>query len=386
MRVLHVVGSLDPTAGGSTSAAFHTSGYLRKHGVDAELAGTWEGPESAEHITDQWPELPIHGFARRAPHHYWHSPALRSWLGEEVASYDLIVVNGLFKFPFVDAGRAARRARVPYLVQPHGSLDPYDLRKHRLLKEWVYGPLVARRLLRNAAGVVVTSEQERRHLVTYGVDCHVAVVPLPVVGPAAAGDGARFRRSIGVDDSTPVVLFLSRIDPKKGLERLLEALKAVRSSHPGLTLVIVGAAEDASYEAGLRQLGLDLGVSDNVVWAGLRIGDEKWDAFAAGDVFALPSDYENFGIVVLEALLAERPIVISEGVDISDELAAAGVAYLCGRDVPSLVARLDEALTDRSRSADMARRGRIVVEASFSPDAATAAAIATYEAAASPKS
>jgi glycosyltransferase involved in cell wall biosynthesis len=386
MRVLHVVGNLDPDAGGSTSAAFHTSGYLRKHGVDAELAGTWDGPESADHITEQWPELPIHGFPRQAPHHYWRSPALRRWLRDEVASYDVIVVNGLFKFPFVDAAGAARRANVPYLVQPHGSLDPYDLRKHRVLKEWVYGPLVARRLLRNAAGVVVTSERERRHLVTYGVDCHVSVVPLPVVGPAAAGDGARIRRSIGVDDAAPVVLFLSRIDPKKGLERLLEALRALSGSHPGLTLVIVGAAEDASYEAGLRKLSVDLDVSESVVWAGLLLGEDKWDAFAAGDVFALPSDYENFGIVVLEALLAERPIVISEGVDISDELAAAGVAYLCGQDVPSLVSKLDEALTDGSRSADMARRGRTVVEASFSPDAATAAAIAAYEAAASPKS
>src|SRR6266498_4104297 len=126
MRVLHVVGSLDPAAGGSTSAAFHVSGYLREHGVEAELAGTWEAPASAEHIRDEWPDLPVHGFHRRVPPHYWHSPALRRWLDRNVADFDLVVVNGVFKFPFVDAAIASRRHRAPYLVQPHGSLDPYD--------------------------------------------------------------------------------------------------------------------------------------------------------------------------------------------------------------------------------------------------------------------
>src|SRR5206468_1355299 len=127
MRVLHVVGNLDPDSGGSTSAAFHTCGHLRAHGVDAELAGSWAGPASGEYITEQWPDLPVHGFGRTAPRHYWHSPSLRRWLANSVGRFDLVVVNGVFKFPFVDATRAARRRSVPYLVQPHGSLDPYDL-------------------------------------------------------------------------------------------------------------------------------------------------------------------------------------------------------------------------------------------------------------------
>jgi glycosyltransferase involved in cell wall biosynthesis len=379
MRVLHVVGNIDPDSGGSTSAAFHTSGYLRKHGVETVLAGTWHGPQAADYIKEQWPDLPVYGFSRRAPHHYWHSPDLRRWLQAEVQSFDLVVVNGLFKFPFVDAARAARRSHVPYLVQPHGSLDPWDLRKHRLLK-LAYGTLVARRLLMHAAGVIVTSEREGGQLVTYGASCKVSVVPLPVTGPTTAGDGARFRSSIGVPDTAPLVLFLSRVDPKKGLERLLQAVAKLRSSHPGLTLAIVGAAEDPGYEAKLRRLATDLGVNDSVVWAGLLVGEQKWDAFAGGDVFTLPSDYENFGIVVIEALLAETPVVISEGVYISDDLAAAGVAFLCGRDEDSLVARLDEVLTDSTGAAVVAKRGKQVVERNFSPKAATATAIAAYEA------
>src|SRR5438477_12443112 len=155
MRVLHVAGNLDADAGGSTSAACQTCGYLRAHGIDAVLAGTWAGPQAADYIREEWPDLPVHGFPRRTPHHYWHSPSLRRWLRSNVDAFDLVAVHGVFKFPFVDAAFAARRNDVPYLVQPHNSLDPYDLRKHRALK-FAYGPLVGRRLLGRSAGVLVT--------------------------------------------------------------------------------------------------------------------------------------------------------------------------------------------------------------------------------------
>src|SRR5205807_7152686 len=147
---------------------------------------------------------------------------------------------------------------------------------------------------------------------------------------------------------------------------------------PEVRVVIVGAAEDVAYGDELRRLAKELGVDDSVVWAGLLLGDEKWDAFAGSDVFVLPSDYENFGIVVVEALLAERPVVISDGVYISDDLAAARGAYVCHRDVGSLVTGIDEVLTNRSAAEDTAARGRDAVERTFAPDAATAATIAVY--------
>src|SRR5205823_2585288 len=92
----------------------------------------------------------------------------------------------------------------------------------------------------------------------------------------------------------------------------------------------VGGAEDRAYEAALKRGAADLGLGDSVVWTGMVVGAERWDAFAAGDVFALPSSNENFGIVVLEALLAGTPVVISDEVYIADELSAAGIAYVCG--------------------------------------------------------
>ncbi len=380
MRVLHVVGNLDADAGGSTSAAFHTCGYLRQRDVDAVLVGTWAAPGAADYISEQWPDLPVRGFTRAVPHHYWHSPALRRWLITNVTDFDLVVVNGLFKFPFVDAARAARHRGVPYVVQPHGSLDPYDLAKHGLFKR-VYGPLVVRPILNYSAGVIVTSERERRQLVTYGAPAAVHVVPLPVAAPATSGNGRRFRRSLGIADRAPVVLFLSRIDPKKGLERLLEATRILAMTYPDIRVIVAGGVEDASYGRTLKHLAQRLGVSDRVAWTGLLLGDEKVDALAAADVFALPSDYENFGIVVVEALLAECPVVISDGVYIAEDLEAAGGAYVCGRDVSSLVASIDRVLGDSRGAHRTAVHGRDVARSAFSPASATASAVSVYDAA-----
>src|SRR5205807_9008961 len=110
------------------------------------------------------------------------------------------------------------------------------------------------------------------------------------------------------------------------------------SSRPTLKLGSGGGGEERRYAERLEALAAELGVTSSLVWAGLRIGESKGDACASADVFTLPSDYENFGSVVIEALLAERPVVISDGVYIASDLADEGVADVCGQDVPSLVA------------------------------------------------
>jgi glycosyltransferase involved in cell wall biosynthesis len=378
MRVLHVVGALDPGVGGSTSAAFHTCGYLREEGVDAELAGSYGGPGDLEHIADVWPELPVHGFPRRPPHHYWHSPALRRWLKSAVSGYDLVLVHGVFKFPFIDAAEAARRTGVPYVIQPHGSLDPYDLRKHALLKRF-YGPVVVRRLLSGSSGVIVTTDRERSCLITYGTQPRVDVVPLPVAGPSEPGHGSRFRDRFGIGADAQVVLFLSRLDRKKGLERLLTATARLRAERPHVVLVVVGAGDDPAYEAGLRRQADQLELGDGALWTGLLTGADKWDAFAGSDVFTLPSDYENFGIVVVEALLASVPAVISSGVYIAPELAAAAAALVCDRDVDSLASQLSAVLRDRQLAERLSVAGKRAAEDLYAPARVARHTIEAYE-------
>jgi glycosyltransferase involved in cell wall biosynthesis len=376
MRVLHVVGSLDAHVGGSTTAGVETAAYLRQLGVDAEVAGTWDSPSAADYIRAAWPDLPVHGFTRAAPRHYWRSPALRSWLGGATSSCDLVCVHGLFKFPFMDAARAARRHGVPYLVQPHSSLDPFDLQKHRLLKAG-YGPLVVRPMLRHAAGVLVTTQREGDRLMTWGTTPDVHVLPLPVSAPSIAGDGARFRAAHGIPADAPVVLFLSRLHRKKNLEQLFRAVGRVARHRPGLVLAIAGTGKP-DYEQQLR-LDAEASVgSARAVWLGHLTGDAKWDAFAAADVFALPSKNENFGIVLLEALMARTPAVVSHEVYLSDELADVGIS-VCALDVESIEQAIAAVLDDAEAARRRTESARRFVLDRYDPVAVAKRTLALYQ-------
>ncbi|MHB8464496.1 MAG: glycosyltransferase [Acidimicrobiales bacterium] len=376
MRVIHVTGALQ--LGGHAFAAIHAAGYLHQHGVDAVLASTVHEPGGEAFVRDIWPDLPLYAFDHHLPRHYWNAPDLRRWLRAEVPRADLVVLHGVMKVPYVDGARISRKAGVPYLIHPHGSLDPYDLRKHRASKT-VYGPLVVRPMVTRSAGVVVTADRERDRLVTYGGSAPVYVLPLAVQGPAIRPDGGRFRARAGIDGATPMVLFLSRIDPKKGIERLLRAVAALRAARPTLMLVIVGTSELPGYEEGLRRLAGELGVTDAVMWVGGLVGADKWDAFAAADVLALPSDNENFGIVVLEALLAGTPSVISDEVYLSDHLGSAGGAAVCARDPASVAAAIARLLDQPETARAMVEAGRRLADEQFSPAAVTRETIRLYE-------
>jgi glycosyltransferase involved in cell wall biosynthesis len=378
MRVLHVVGALDPYIGGSTTAAIDTCGHLRRHGVDAVVAGTWDDPSAADYITNKWPGLPVHGFTRQSPRHYWNSSGLRRWMRAEVGAFDLVCVHGVFKFPFVDAARAARARGVPYVVQPHGSLDPYDLQKHRSLKA-LFGPAVVRPLLGAAAGVIVTAEREAQRLVTFGARPRVQALPLAVPGPPERPSGGRARRKFGLGDEAEVVVFFSRIDPKKGLERLLEACASLRPARPNLRLLVVGGAEDPDYVRRVHDVARRLAVDDIVTWAGFLLGAEKWDALAAGDVFALPSDNENFGMVVVEALLAGTPALISDEVYLGDDLQGIGAVTICARDAHSVAHALARLLDDPAGLRDELLSSRPSIDELFSPDSVTRRTVALYD-------
>jgi glycosyltransferase involved in cell wall biosynthesis len=130
-----------------------------------------------------------------------------------------------------------------------------------------------------------------------------------------------------------VVLFLSRIDPKKGLDLLLRALAAVKAKGMPLALVIAGTGEQ-EFEAALRREARALGVDEDIVWAGFVDGREKLAALADADLFVLPSRSENFAVSVVEAMACGLPVVISDQIGIHREVAAAGAGVIvpCGTD------------------------------------------------------
>lgn len=245
-------------------------------------------------------------------------------------------------------------------------------------------------ILRGAAAIHYTSRAEQ--IEAAAADPAIgkipsAVIPLPieVSAPDETIDVERFREKFPEIGNRPIVLFLSRIDPKKAIELLLSGFVEIVRTVPRALLVLAGAGDDR-YLALLRAMIEDKGLQDHVLWAGFLQGKDKAAAFRAASVYVLPSYSENFGIAAAEALAAGVPTVVSDQVALSADIAAAnaGLVVPCEADaIANAVLRL---LGDADLREDFSRRARTLAAARFSLEVTGKALRNFYELGVNPRS
>lgn len=381
MRILHIIGTIDPAAGGPTEAIRMIIHY-RPPGYEAEVA-TLDSPD-APFLKD----LPFKVHALGTKRKHWYSPKLIPWLKANRDRFDGVLVHGLWVFTGL-ATLIAISGNRPYMVFPHGMLDPYFKRRFPLkhMKKWLYWVLAEYWVLRSADQVLFTTAIERDlaaksfwlwrwdpMVVSYGADPQQLKFQEQL--PAFY---ERCPELHSKPKSAQVILFLGRIDPKKGCDLLLEAFAAIAFKHPELQLVMAGPSTPR-WRAQLQAITDKASVSDRVHWPGMLSGDVKWGAFAACDAFILPSHQENFGIAVAEALACGRPVLISDQVNIAPEIAADG----CGLVEPDTLegtTRLIErwlALTTIEREA-MSAQARVTFAKRYDMRRNSAIILTTFE-------
>jgi glycosyltransferase involved in cell wall biosynthesis len=324
-RLLHVVASLAPAAGGTTEG-------IRK------LAESGGGVSAAEVVClDDAGEsylrgqsFPVHALGP-AQGNYRYTPRLEEWLEQNLARFDGVVIHGLWQYHSYGSYRMVRD-RTPYVVFPHGMLDPYFKRAFPLkhLKKQVYWLAREYRVLRDARAVCFTTPIERDSAAgtMWPQRWNPAVVSF---GTSQPGGDPASQREIFLSRYPALrqrrfFLFLSRIHSKKGCDLLLEALARVAEAHPDQDLVMAGPDEGGLRPQLEAQAGR-LGISARVHWMGMLEGDLKWGAFHAADALVLPSHQENFGVAVVEALACGLPVLISDKVNIWPDIVhdAAGI-------------------------------------------------------------
>lgn len=314
MRVLHVIPSLDKEDGGPSAALPFMARSLVMQGIEVDVAATMhEDRARAQGIS--FGQAIEHGgwrvrFFKRQSRFYKVSLPLRSWLLNHVKDYDIVHCHGVFSFAPLVAGRTARRHGVPCIVRPLGLLNAWGMQnRRRRVKElsfrWMDSPV-----LNHAAAIHYTSGEEMREAEVLGLSSRAVVIPLGI-------DLAPFENL-----PTPewflsrhpevrghrLVLFLSRLDPKKGIEMLLDAFARCAAGDDDVRLVIAGDG-DPDYVSSLRTKAAALGLERRVVWTGFLDGAEKLAALAAAEIFVLPSYSENFGVALLEAMAAGLPCI-----------------------------------------------------------------------------
>jgi glycosyltransferase involved in cell wall biosynthesis len=315
-RLLHVVASFSPAMGG-------TSEGIRK------LAQCGEGEVELVCLDDpaeryvQEQSFAVHALGPPKGS-YWSTPRLQPWLRENLRRFDGLVIHGLWQWHSYGS-YCVVRGRVPYVIFPHGMLDPYFKRAFPLkhFKKQVYWLAREYRVLRDAKAVCFTTPIERDAAMgtMWPQGWNPAVVSFGTSEPA--GDRATQREMFLTRypalRERRFFLFLSRIHAKKGCDLLLEAFGRV-AAHADVDLVIAGPDEEGlrpQLEAQARRLGIER----RVHWTGMLEGDLKWGALHAAEAFVLPSHQENFGVAVVEAMACGVPVLISDKVNIWPDIA-----------------------------------------------------------------
>jgi len=338
-RILHLIGTVDPAAGGPTEVIR----MLARHappGVECEVATTDDPFASFVH------DMPCIVHALGSARRQWYVPALRDWLIGNQDRFDGVIVHGLWEYTGV-AARIALRGRVPYAVFPHGMLDTYFRAAHPLkhLKKSLYWLTEEYWTLRGAHRVLFTTEAERdaAEKTFFPSRWNSVVTPIGCEAPPPYNElqGNAFATAVPAAVGQRFLLFLGRIDPKKGCDLLLDAFTApngAATQDPGLHLVMAGP--DASgWSHALRERVARTPFANRVHWPGMLRGDAKFGALASCEAFVLTSHQENFGVAVAEAMAAGRPVLLTHPVNIAQAIAAGG-GGLTDADTPAGVASL----------------------------------------------
>ena len=355
---------LDPRQGGTVRAAIDICSAATLAGDQCTIASVGQG--EALWIRPSLPsEVEVVEFGPTWPRRYKNSAQLAHWLRRHVRDFDLVEIHEVFVATSLLAAYEARRQRVPFIVRPHGALDPFDLLKHQNLKR-ALSPLFGGVLLKRAAALFFTTDKECDDASLMGSDAPRYVVPLPVVVREIPRDRDAFRRRYRIPDTSHVVLFLSRIDDKKGLPRLFRAFRTALPKLKEARLVLVGTGPQ-SYVTKMRNEVFALGLQRQVLFVGFLSGASKAEALASADIFCLPSDYENFGIALVEALYAGVPTVVTEGVHIAHELSRRAATIMVPPSPAALADAMLRVLLNPELAALLAANAKAAAKLLFDP-------------------
>jgi len=352
LSILHLIDSLDAEAGGPVEFVKAVS---REHAAMGHRSGaallTWPDGPAPEGLEILW------AGRKQKFGGYGYRTGLVAWLREEARRHDAIFVHGLWQYHGAATWLALSSRDTPYYLFPHGMLDPWFTRdRKRLWKKWMYWEAMEKHVARRARAVLFTSETEmerapgsfgkawrRQELVELGI-----AKPPHEAGMQREAFLSRHPELRG----KRIVLFLGRVNRKKGCELLVRAFAELNAE--GWELVIAGPCADPAHRAELQKIAAGNG---RIHFTGMLENPEKWGALRCAEVFALPSHQENFGIAVAEALACGVPVLVSTAVDIHRAVTEAGAGFaerddLAGtRQLLERWMRLETAERERMRAA-----------------------------------
>jgi glycosyltransferase involved in cell wall biosynthesis len=385
MKILQIVPSISLIYGGPSQMVLGLAPALVKEGVEVTILTTDSNGDTGQIPLDVPLNRPIKQdgyeiiYFRCAPfRRYKFSLDLLKWLKRHGKEFDIAHIHALFSPISSAAAIVCRQQRLPYILRPLGTLDPA---KKKQLKQ-IYTAIIERQNLAGAAAIHFTSEQEAKISERFGVFTPDLIIPLGVKQEGVTKKEKRniTREQFNIADDIPLVLFMSRIDPKKGLDLLIPALEKLLGIGYKFHFILAGTnPQDPDYEQKIKSQIQNSPLRSHTTITGFVTGELKASLLQAADLFVLPSYYENFGIAVAEAMLAGIPVVISDQVHIYQQILDSQSGWVSTTDVEALVNLVKAALDNPAERQRRGLNAHKYADVNFSWDAIAKQTIQAYE-------
>jgi glycosyltransferase involved in cell wall biosynthesis len=383
MKVLIVIPYLSPLYGGTSKTVKELAEALGRSGVSIDIITTNANSSGKLDITlNEWVN---EKYYRIKYFSCWHksdfiiSLSLLNWLFNHVNDYDVVHTNTIFSSLVLLAHWVCRFRNVSYIMTPHGMLEPWAL-SYKAWKKRPYYSLFEKPALQNATAIHVISSTEANNtklinlkppliLIPNGIHCYdFEILPDPEF----------FYQKFPETRNKTLILFLGRIDPKKGLDLLAPAFARVHTQFPQTHLVVAGP-DNIGFLTTAQRYFQKAGCLDAVTFTGMLIGNLKHAALAAASLYVAPSYSEGFSMSVLEGMASGLPCVITTGCNFP-EAAAAQVAHVVDIDADAIADALIQCLSNPQQAKEMGDRAREFIFQNYTWEQAAKKMIEVYKA------
>jgi glycosyltransferase involved in cell wall biosynthesis len=356
LNLLHYCPTTLLTEGGTVRAALDICVILAKRGH----AITWltcddtDVPDSWKNCEPNTPTVHFLGtFQNSGKRLSKHQLELAT---ESIQQADVTHIHAMWDLSNPQIAKACTASGTPWVLSTHGMLDDWSMAQ-RGLKKRMYVATAARNMLQNAAVIHTTAKEEKKQAKKWIKHSRIEVVPCIVdLNPyQKVPSKEEAVNTYGAVDE-PTILFLSRVHEKKSIETLIDAVAILKELGTKTRLFIAGTG-DENYIHSLKTRAITAGVDESVHFLGMVVGNLKLSLYAMVDVFALPTQQENFGLVYPEAMLCETPVIGTKGTDIWKELEEGG-AVIADRTAAAFADAIITLTSDSNRLKELGEQGR----------------------------
>ncbi len=382
MKVLAVIPYLASTYGGTSKSVKELAREVSNHKVSLDLITTNAG--YAQNFT-----IPVNTWLNEKNYRLryfpcWHhndfivSIPLISWLFKHISRYDLVHNNTMFAPLISITHKICQLKKIPYIVTPHGMLEPWAL-SYKARKKQYYYNLVEKASLAKAKAIQTLASSEAKNLQSLGFKQTIVVpngidtqeyqeLPTPEI----------FYQQFPHTRNKTLILFLGRIDPKKGLDLLASAFARAYRQFPNIHLIVAGP-DSINFFPTVRNYFVEAGCIEAVTFTGMIKGSLKYAALAAAKVYIAPSYSEGFSMSILEGMVSGLPCIITKGCNFP-EAATAQAARVVDMEPEAIASALIECLQNPDRARAMGDRARQFILDNYTWDKIAAQMKEVYQA------